>query len=176
MTGNTDAAFEDFVTSALPWLQRLGYAWTHDWHRAADLAQGALERVYAVWWRVSSRGDPWSYTRTVMLRLMISEDRKRPRRREEVSIAQEYHEPAIPSEDTEGRLDLMAAIARLPQRQRMVVLLRFVEDLPVTEVAGILHCSPGTVKSQTHHALVTLRGCLAESHRPTTVRPGGSGE
>ena len=55
-----------------------------------------------------------------------------------------------------------AALALLPKRQQAVAVLRFLCDLSVTETAEVLHCSPGTVKSQTHHALTALRGTLGE--------------
>ena len=56
---------------------------------------------------------------------------------------------------------LVRATRALPPRQRAVLVLRYFEDLPVEQVAEILGCSTGTVKSQTHHALVKLRELIA---------------
>ena len=61
-----------------------------------------------------------------------------------------------PAEAAE-RLTMAAALAALPARQRAVVVLRYYHDYSVDEVAELLGCSPGTVKSQTHHALRRLR-------------------
>jgi len=61
------------------------------------------------------------------------------------------------SETVDGRLDLAAALAMLPARQRAVVVLRFYEDLSVEETAALLGCSPGTVKSRTSDALTKPR-------------------
>jgi DNA-directed RNA polymerase specialized sigma24 family protein len=58
-------------------------------------------------------------------------------------------------------LDLRAAVAALPARQRATLVLRFYCDLNVDQSAAILGCSPGTVKSQTARALDSVRRALA---------------
>ncbi len=69
-------------------------------------------------------------------------------------------------EDPTARLALMQALAQLPLRQRAVVVLRFYEDLSVTETAGVLGCAEGTVKSQTSDALARLRALLGDAVAP----------
>ena len=64
--------------------------------------------------------------------------------------------------DDAGRLDLVALVHRLPRRQRLVVLLRFVEDMSVAETAALMSCSEGAVKSQTHSAVAALRQWCAD--------------
>jgi DNA-directed RNA polymerase specialized sigma24 family protein len=54
-----------------------------------------------------------------------------------------------------------AAVCRLPERQRAALALRFYEDLPLAEIAGILDCRLGTVKSSIHRGLATLRDELS---------------
>ncbi len=63
------------------------------------------------------------------------------------------------------RLVLAGALARLPLGQRQVLVLRYVDDLSVEQVAHILGCSSGTVKSQTARGLARLRAILADSER-----------
>jgi RNA polymerase sigma-70 factor (sigma-E family) len=158
------ADFEAFAASAMPRLRRLAHGWCRDPHRADDLVQGALERVFAAWPRVRRAEDAFAYTRTTMVRLFISEQR-RPWRRLELS-SDDPPEPAVPAVDLDGRLDMVALVHELPARQRLVVLLRFVEDLSVAQVADLLGCHQGTVKSQTHVALNTLRR-LSEAETST---------
>ena len=59
---------------------------------------------------------------------------------------------------------MLQALAAVPPRQRAVLVLRYWEDLPVDEVAALLNCSPGTVKSQSARGLDTLRGLLSPMH------------
>ena len=61
-------------------------------------------------------------------------------------------------------LDLRAAVAALPTRQRATLVLRFYCDLNVDQSAEILGCSPGTVKSQTARALAAVRRALGPAH------------
>lgn len=85
--------------------------------------------------------------------------------------------------DSAARLDTTDLLARLPLRQRAVAVLRFVEELPVAQVAELLGCSQGTVKSQAHHARTALRAAglvqaapastvAAEQPPPSTHRGG----
>ena len=66
----------------------------------------------------------------------------------------------------------MGALARLPQRQRACVVLRYFEELDVRETAAALGCSEGTVKSQTSRALTALRGMFESDHREELVVAG----
>lgn len=165
MRTQDERAFEEFVVSALPRLRRLAFAWCRDWHRADDLVAGALERVYGSWTRLRREEDAFAYTRTTMVRLLVSEQR-RPWWRREV-LADQQPESAGPETDHEVRLDLVDAVGRLTPGQRAVVLLRFLEDLPVAEVARLLGVTDGTVKSQTHAALAALRRHWVDAENAT---------
>jgi DNA-directed RNA polymerase specialized sigma24 family protein len=72
--------------------------------------------------------------------------------------------------DQDAVLDLRAAVAALPARQRATLVLRFYCDLNVDQAAEILGCSPGTVKSQTAKALAAVRRALGPAH---PAAPGG---
>jgi len=173
MRDESASSFDDFAQAAIPRLRRLAYAWCRDWHRADDLVQDTLERVYAAWPRVRRDDQPFAYARTTMLRRLISEQRRPWRRREVTGLTPGLHEATAPSTDAVTNLDLLSAIAALPPRQRAVILLRYVEDLGVEEVADLLHCSEGTVKSQTHHARAALRRHLGTDYDVQLSLPTG---
>ncbi|WP_411138644.1 sigma-70 family RNA polymerase sigma factor [Streptomyces sp. C10] len=68
--------------------------------------------------------------------------------------------PAAGVPDIETRAVVHTALSRVPARQRAVLVLRYLCDLPVAEVAGILGCSEGNVKSQSARGLTRLRAQL----------------
>jgi RNA polymerase sigma factor (sigma-70 family) len=96
-----------------------------------------------------------------VLRVYLNE-RRRPWRRHEEQHATPPDAPVSLDEASERTGELVSALDRLGPRQRAVVVLRFWEDLSVRQVAEILDCSIGTVTSQTHRALESLRNTLAD--------------
>ena len=124
--------------------------------------QTALSKVLPHWSRIVAGGDPAPYVRTVMVRTAIG---WRRRRWNGEKPAHTLPEPA-PASDFAAAFDtrerLRAALSTLPIRQRAVVVLRFYEDRSEAEVAQLLGCSVGTVKSQSAKALTKLRERLDE--------------
>jgi RNA polymerase sigma-70 factor (sigma-E family) len=153
--------FRGFVQAAIPRLRRVALATSRDPHRAEDLVQTTLEKLYAAWPRIHGVDDPHAYARTVLVRSLISEQRRHWWQRER-SAADAGHDVVVASgsDVVDARLDLRAALAVLPTRQRMAVVLRHLEDLPVVEVARLMGCSEGTVKSTTSDGLRALRAAL----------------
>ncbi len=167
------AAFDAFAGTAMPRLRHLAYAWCHDWHHSDDVVQDTMERVYAAWPRVRRGGEEYAYARTTLIRRLISEDRRAWRRHETATLddtaaaATRAHPLAVElTGSSVERLDALDLLRLLPPRQRAVAVLRFLEDLPVSEVADLLHCSEGTVKSQAHHARRFLQQHLTASSLP----------
>jgi RNA polymerase sigma factor (sigma-70 family) len=91
--------------------------------------------------------------------------RRRPWSR--IRLTATLPETAGPDRADDERPALVAALRRLPPRQRAVLVLRFLYDLPVGEVAALLECSEGTVKSQSSRGLAAMRRLLDE---PLTTR------
>jgi RNA polymerase sigma-70 factor (sigma-E family) len=150
------AGFREFVVARGGALSRSAYLLTGDHQLAEDLLQTALARTAVHWLRIAD-SDPEAYVRRAMVNLRTSWWRKR-RYAVEVPTA-ELPAVAVPdgAETVTRRLALAAALAKLPPRQRALVVLRFFEDLTEAQAAEALGCSIGTVKSQTHRALARLR-------------------
>ncbi len=154
-----DPTFESFVTQRLPALYRYALVLTRDRHDAEDLVQEALTRTGARWWSVRRKDDPEGYVRTAMLRLLTNGRRRKVR---EVSMAAPP-EPSLEDAAVDRLLSdasLRTRVAALPPRMRAVLVLRYVEERSEQEIAHLLGCSRGTVKSQASRALARLRDAL----------------
>ncbi|WP_310740257.1 SigE family RNA polymerase sigma factor [Microbispora sp. H10885] len=143
--------FADFAAERIDALFRYAYMLTGNPHDAADLVQEAMVRLRGAWPRVRRKHNPESYVRTTITRLHISVWRRR--RREHLA----WEVPEQPQPVAEPPLDLWGELARLPKRQRAVLVLRYYEDRSDAEIAEILGISPGTVRSQASRALGKLR-------------------
>ena len=145
--------FEAFARARLANLMRFGYALTGSQDSAADLVQDALVRTGLRWSRLHA-ADPEGYVRRVMVNTHISWWRRR--RREQLTAS-----PPDVSYETPVRDDSMwLLLATLPPRQRAVLVLRYYEDLSEAQIATVLGCSTGTVKSQSARAIGKLRAVL----------------
>lgn len=161
-----DAEFGEFLDSRALVMRRTAYLLCGgDWHRAEDLVATTLMKVYVAWPRLrhdvgNGNHSVDAYSRKVMVRTAIDESRRAFRRRE--SVVEELPEVPGPPHGLDDAIDVRRALAQLPAGQRAVVVLRYWEDLSVTETAKALGKSEGTIKSQAAKGLATLRRLLAE--------------
>jgi RNA polymerase sigma-70 factor (sigma-E family) len=167
VSGSRDEEYTEYVAARLSSLRRLAAVLCDDWQRADDLLQATLTHLYVHWSRVRAASHPDAYARTVLVREFIHE--RRSSWAKWVSLTGGMTDSPAAAVDHDAALDLRAAVAALPARQRATVVLRFYCDLNVDQSAEILGCSPGTVKSQTAKALDTVRRAL------TPARTSGSG-
>jgi RNA polymerase sigma-70 factor (sigma-E family) len=123
-----------------------------------DLLQSALERLMRHWNRLE--GDKEAYLRRVLYNLAIDERRIR-RRRPEVHVDAEPPGRPDGTDVLHLRHELIGALARLPPRQRAVLVLRYWEQLTEAESAQLLGCSIGTVKSSASRGLNRLREVMS---------------
>jgi RNA polymerase sigma-70 factor (sigma-E family) len=147
--------FTEFFAASAPALRRTAYVVVRDWQVAEDLTQQAFAKLYAAWPRVREE-TRMAYAR----RVVVNECLSHLRRHRPETPTDELPERSVPV--PEDGPDLGAAVAALPARQRAIVALRFYDDLPVAEVGQLLGIADGTVKSQTHRALETLRRRLPQ--------------
>jgi len=141
---------------------RTAYAMLGSWSAAEDATQQTFVSLYARWPRISADKVD-AYGRRVLVNTCIAVYRQRGR---EVLVDQVPEQGADVEHDE--RLALVAALARLDARDRAVLALRFLEDLPVVEVAQALDLPEGTVKSQTSRALARLQAALEPTRKEPT--------
>ena len=150
-----DDAYPDLYRSAY----RVAFRLLGGREEAADLAQEACARAYSRWNRVGGLDSPEAWVARVAGNLAIDAQRRR-----QTAARQNATNPAanlVAAVAPVGeRVDLHRALLALPRRQRQVVLLRFVADLPEAAVAAALGCSVGTVKAHASRGLATLRSIL----------------
>jgi RNA polymerase sigma-70 factor (sigma-E family) len=154
-----EEAYTEFVAARQTHLRRIAYALCGDWHRAEDLLQTALTKLYVAWPRIRHAGGEEAYVRQIMVRANIDESR-RPWRRERPS-AELPDRAATEPTAVEERSALFDALQELPEQQRKVVVLRHWLGLSVRETAGELGISEGTVKSHSSRGLAALEQVLA---------------
>ncbi|MER5940762.1 SigE family RNA polymerase sigma factor [Streptomyces sp. NPDC001928] len=161
MDAEAQDRFREFVENRSSALLKTAVLLTGgDRHAAEDLLQNALIRAADRWHRID---EPEAYVRCILYRQQISRWRLKWRRRE-LSVAEPPERGAGPDgvAAAELRLLMRGALARLTARQRTVLVLRYFEDLPEADVARILGCSVGTVRSTTHRSLARLRTLAPE--------------
>ena len=150
--------FADFAHARTPHLFRLAWLLCGHHAEAEDLVQETLTKVYV---RVSKRfsaplDHPAAYAQTVLTHTFISARRRRS------STEVPYDD--LPEDGVEDhartsdiKLALNDALAGLKPLDRAVVVLRFLDDLSVDQVAQMLDLSPGAVRSRSTRALSRLR-------------------
>ncbi|MBA3780782.1 MAG: SigE family RNA polymerase sigma factor [Nocardioides sp.] len=160
MSGTSrDDEFSAFVAARQGHLRRVAYAVCGDWHRADDLLQTALVKLYVAWPRLHLDGREEAYTRQIIVRANIDESR-RPWRRERPGL--DGHDPVarrgLPPEERSALFDTLQA---LPVMQRKVIVLRHWLGLSVEETARELGIAAGTVKSHSSRGIEKLKSMLA---------------
>jgi RNA polymerase sigma-70 factor (sigma-E family) len=160
-----DEEFSAYVGERRAQLYRTAVLLCGDPHRAEDVVQTALAKLYAAWPRVRRADSVDAYARRAVVNVHLDETR-RPWRRERSTSAADLdgRAPAgLPVEEVDA---LWSALRALPAGQRRVVVLRHYWGLSVEETAADLGVSTGTVKSQTSDALARLRSTLALVENP----------
>jgi RNA polymerase sigma-70 factor (sigma-E family) len=157
-TSTGPGGFGEFVAEALPGLLRFGHVLTGDPQEAEDLVQEALARSLRRWRWVRGE-DAVPYVRRTMINTHISRWRSWQSRVRLGGLPDGCaDDPGLRRSDD---WDLVRrALARLPVRQRTVLVLRYYEDLPDATIADMMGCAPVTVRSQAARGLAALRSLL----------------
>ncbi|MFF3759306.1 SigE family RNA polymerase sigma factor [Streptomyces sp. NPDC002185] len=153
-----DDGFAEFAVAAWPRLVRTAQLLTGDFHEAEDLVQTTLAKVYGRWRRVP-RAEIDLYVRRALINNNLSRIRRKRVAHLLTPVLPESLRPTSSghAETVEDRTALLAALADLTARQRAVMVLRYWEDLTEAQIASVLGCSLGTVKSHARRGLAALR-------------------
>ena len=149
--------FARFAQTREAALQRTAWLLTGDWGLAEDLVQTALVRSWPRWELINRRDDPEIYVRRVMLNTWSTWRRRRWRSEQASGYVPESAVPGDVAMEVAVRIAVRGALESLTERQRAVVVLRVFDDLSEAQVAQVLGCAVGTVKSTMSQALAKLR-------------------
>jgi RNA polymerase sigma-70 factor (sigma-E family) len=155
MRGDDERQYLEYVTARQDVLRRAAYLMCGDGHRADDLVQNTITALYRNWHRARAADNIDAYVHRILVRKYLDDRRLAWSRVRLVADAPEA--AASPAASVEDREVLRAALARLPRTQRTVLVLRFACDMSIQEVATVLRCSAGNVRSHTARGLAALR-------------------
>jgi RNA polymerase sigma factor (sigma-70 family) len=137
--GAVPAGFDEFYRAEYPGTARLAWLLTHSPSASEDLTQDAFAAVYR---RFEDLDHPIRYLRSALVNRCKSWHRDELfRRRKQQRLREERWEMPLPDPQ------LMRAVQKLPYRQQVVIVARYWADWPEAEIADMLGCRPGTVKS-----------------------------
>jgi RNA polymerase sigma-70 factor (sigma-E family) len=168
VSGST-TSYDAFVLARGPSLLRFAYSLTGDRGRAEDLVQDALVKAYRRWDGDVALDRPEAYVRRIIVNTFLSWHRRRSNR----EIPRTVPDRAVDdTTDAFVQRDLVwHLLARLPRRQRAVLVLRYYEGLPDVEIAALLGCAEGTVRSLATRAFQVLRQHPELSGGPDPAEP-----
>ncbi|AUS78216.1 SigE family RNA polymerase sigma factor [Actinoalloteichus sp. AHMU CJ021] len=170
--------FDEFVALRLPRLLRYATVLTSDAHLAEDVVQEVLLRAQSRWRRIGRLEAPESYVRKMITNEFLSWRRRRASGEVVTppdAIGTLRERASREHDDAHARYDerdaMLRRIARLPRKQRAALVLRYYEQLPDREIARLLRCGVGTVRSHVSRALNGLRSeAPAPGTRPALLK------
>lgn len=169
--------FDEYVAARGQALLRFGYVLSGDAHLAEDLVQIAQVKAHRRWRRVAAADHPEAYLRRMIVNSFLDHRRRRSVHEVPIDLGRPF-EPYPSSDDHAewivSRSEMWLALARLPNKQRAVLVLRYYEDLPDSTIATLLGCTQSTVRSNAARALTALRATWSQ---PAGQAPeGGIGD
>lgn len=167
-----ESAFSDFVQARSTALLRTAYLLTGDRGLAEDLLQTALAKTYVAWERIRDPEAVESYVRRILVTTATSWWRRKAWQAERPTGVTFDRAVNSEADQIDERDRVWSAVKCLPAGQRAVVVLRFYEDQSEAEIARLLGCSTGTVKSQCAKAMTKLRTQFGDDTVRSTAGEG----
>lgn len=153
-------SFESFYRNEYRTALSIAIALTSDVSAAEDLVQDVFIAAHGRWDRVSQYDKPVAWLRRVLINRATSRRRKLG---SELRALTRMGQPEPDSPDLSPETsEMWTEVGRLPRRQRQAVVLHYVGDLSINEMADAMGLSKGAVKSHLHRARESLRGPLAD--------------
>lgn len=151
-------SFEEVFPVLIRDAYRVAFRLLGDRGEAEDVAQEACARAFSRWPTVRDHAEPWCVRVASNLALDLLRARSRATKRNERIAAEQAGSGSAPTDD---RIDLYAALSKLPRRQRESVVLRYLGDLSEAQTADLMGCSIGSVKTHSSRGLAALKAELA---------------
>ncbi|HEY0469998.1 MAG TPA: SigE family RNA polymerase sigma factor [Kribbella sp.] len=156
--------FEEYASARGQELVRLGFTVSGDYQRAEDLAQIALMQAFRAWRKVQKADDPHTYVRRILINSYLSMTRRRSFTEAPAAEIDSEHTVPDPATDIVNSDDLWRALATLSARERVVLVLRYYQDMDDRTIADLLGIKPSSVRGTASRALAALRK-TRQSHR-----------
>ena len=152
----------DYVVAGQDYFYRLAYSHVRDRETALDIVQESVTKALA---RADSLREP-AYVRTWFYRILTNECMDHFRRRKNLVPLEEWMDTEVYQEfDVGDKVDLYRALDQLEERERMVIQLRFFEDMKLSEIAEVTDTNLNTVKTRLYSGLKKLRLMTEEEWR-----------
>jgi RNA polymerase sigma-70 factor (ECF subfamily) len=161
--------FDEFYSGSVRRVTGLLYAMTGSRAEAEDCVQEAYARAWQRWDKVSEYGDPEAWVRTVAYRVSISAWRKTANMR---TAHRRHGAPEDPHGMSPDYVAIIAALRKIPVRQRQAIVLHHLVGLSVEEIARETGAPPGTVKARLSRGRQALVPYLTETDLVPSVIPG----
>lgn len=153
----SDEEFADFAHAQAERLRNTAFMLCRDWHLAQDLTQTALTKLFLGWRNAAAADNLVAYAQKILLRAYLDHRRRRSSSESATGMLVDTGYRQNP----DLRLTMLDALARLPPRDRAIIILRYFEDYSVEQTAEVLDVPASVVKSQTKRSLTKLREVLA---------------
>jgi RNA polymerase sigma-70 factor (sigma-E family) len=149
--------FVEFVATRSDALLRSAWLLTGDTGRAEDLLQTALTTAWRHWRAIERADHPEAYVRRVIFTTYVAWWRRRWRSELPSGELPDIAGRQDVASDVATRDAVLRSLSRLSRLSRAIVILRYIEDKPVDEVAELVGCAPATVKTLASRAMNALR-------------------
>jgi RNA polymerase sigma-70 factor (ECF subfamily) len=165
LVGRPTGQFAEFYRASYAGLVAQLYAMTGDFAGAEEAVQEAFGRAWARWEKVYSYADPRGWVLTVAHRLAISRWRKA---QTALRLGHRHRSGQVVDEPSPDSVVLVGALARLPEAQRRALVLHYLADRPVAEIAHVDGVAEGTVKARLSRGRVALAALIGDAGGPPT--------